>query len=473
MDKKGIRGVIEARTGLFATHARALWDKPELSFEEKNSSLLQKALCRELGFRVTELDAIQSYAFVAEYGEGKPIIGLLGEFDALPGLSQKIGIQREPAISGGPGHGCGHNLLGTACLAAAEGIRAALESGSLNGTVRYFGCPAEEQLGKPVLARAGVFGGLDAVLSWHPADINTVAAYGTNASIQLEFSFTGKPAHAAQVPHLGRSALDALTLMNVGLEFLREHIPSSARVHYVVSSGGDRPNIVPEHAAGIYQARSPRMREAVDLVARIVDVARGAALMTGTTMAYRYLHGCHDVVPNRVISDLLHDNLKSAPLPRYDAADRELAAGLCATTTEDQRRATLEMLGVDSESASELAKISLHESVGYWGRGWTIPASTDVGDVSHLAPTAQINTATWPMGVGSHTWQATSASGSGIGLKGMMYAAQVLAGTAFDLMANPELLASAGREFIETLGKEPYAAAEDLIAGRADPGSGA
>ncbi len=473
MDKEGIHGAIEARKELFAKHALSLWEEPELSFEEKKSSALQKTLCRELGFRVTELDAVQNYAFVAEYGEGKPVIGFLGEFDALPGLSQKIGIEREPAVSGGPGHGCGHNLLGTACLAAADGVRAALEAGSLKGTVRYFGCPAEEQLGKPVLARAGVFDGLDAVLSWHPADLNTVAAYGTNASIQLEFRFKGKPAHAAQVPHMGRSALDALTLMNVGLEFLREHMPSSARVHYVVTSGGDRPNIVPEHAAGIYQARSPRMREAVDLVARIVDVARGAALMTGTTMEYRFLHGCHDVVPNGVISDLLFDNLKSAPFPRYDEADRRLAAGLCATTTEDQRRATLEMLGVDSASAAGLARLSLHDGIGYWGKGWTIPASTDVGDVSHIAPTAQINTATWPMGVGSHTWQATAASGSGIGMKGMLYAAQVLAGAAFDLMAEPELLASAKREFSEVLKGEPYSAAEDLIAGRADPGSGA
>lgn len=470
MDKDIVYSAIEAREGIFLDLATRIWEAPELSFQEKNSSALQKEACHELGFRVRELDSIQDYAFVAEYGEGKPVIGLLGEFDALPGLSQRVSSRRDPVVAGGPGHGCGHNLLGTACLAAAAGIAEAIRAAALKGTVRYFGCPAEEQLGKPVLARSGVFDGLDAVLCWHPGDLNTVAAYGTNASVQLEFRFKGTPAHAAQVPHLGRSALDALTLMNVGVEFLREHMPPQARVHYIVASGGERPNIVPEDAAGIYQVRSPRMREAVDLVSRIVDVARGAALMTGTSMEYRFLHGCYDVVPNGPISDILYKNLLSVPLPVYDDAERAFAAELCSTTTEDQRRVTLDMLGVDPASAASLAPTSLHEGVGYWGKGWTIPASTDVGDVSHIVPTSQINTATWPMGIGSHTWQATAASGSSIGMKGMMYAARVLAGAAWDLMKEPGALAAAKAEFDLAMGGERYVAAEDLIAAGGDPG---
>lgn len=463
MEKAGIFEAIAAQEGRFSAHARALWENPELSFMEKESSALQQRLCAELGFTVTGLDKIQDYAFVAEYGSGAPVIGILGEFDALPGLSQKVKIERDPVVQGGPGHGCGHNLLGTASLAAAYGVAQAIKSGSLKGTVKYFGCPAEEQLGKPVLAAAGVFDGLDAVLCWHPGDLNTPAAYGTNASVQLEFRFRGKPAHAAQVPHMGRSALDAVTLTNVGLEFLREHMPSGARVHYIVSSGGERANIVPEFAAGIYQVRSPRMKEVVDLIARVLDVARGAALMTGTSFEFDFLHGCYDVRPNMAISDILFENLKQAPLPRYTGEEKTMAQALCDTTTEAQRRETLLMLGVEPASAAELAKITLHEDIGYWGKQWIIPASTDVGDVSHIAPTAQINTATWPMGVGAHTWQATAASGSGLGMKGMIYAGQAMAGAAFDLMTSPEALSDAKKEFEKEMRGERYESADVLI----------
>jgi aminobenzoyl-glutamate utilization protein B len=250
-------------------------------------------------------------------------------------------------------------------------------------------------------------------------------------------------------------------------------MPSGARVHYIVTSGGERANIVPEFAAGIYQVRSPRMKEVVSLIARVLDVARGAALMTGTSFEYNLLHGCYDVSPNSVISDILYENLNQAPLPQYSAEDKALAAALCATTTEDQRKETLLMLGVDGSSAASLAKTNLHEGTGYWGKQWVIPASTDVGDVSHIAPTSQINTATWPMGVGSHTWQATAASGSGIGMKGMIYAAQVLAGAACDLFASPRLLAAARSEFDVMQGGESYKALADLIGKDSDPGSGA
>ena len=463
MSKDKVMNAIEASKERFFRLAAEIWNRPEISYHEQESAGLQKAALREFGFRVVELDRIQNHAFIAEYGSGSPVIGLLGEFDALPGLSQKVSTAQEPVVAGGPGHGCGHNLLGTACIAAATGIKSALETDRLKGTVRYYGCPAEEQVGKPVLAKAGVFSGLDAVLCWHPADINTVAAYGTNASVELGFRFKGMASHAAQVPHLGRSALDALTLMSVGVEFLREHMPQSARVHYVVTSGGERPNIVPKGAEGHFQVRSPRMREVLPLVRRVIDVAKGAALMTGTQVEWEVLRGCYDVVPNSVISDVLYDNLKGVPLPVFDAADRDLAAGLAAYSNEDQKRATLAMFGIDPASAATIINSPLHESVGYWGVGWTIPASTDVGDVSHLAPTAQINTATWPVGVGSHTWQATAASGSGIGMKGMLYAAKVLAGAAYDLMTRPDLVQRARAEFVAATADETYAPAEELI----------
>ncbi|MFA6507186.1 MAG: amidohydrolase [Treponemataceae bacterium] len=463
MSKTTVITAIEERTAAYARMADQLWKNPELSYQEKESSLLQKKYLREAGFRVTELDHIQNYAFIAEFGSGAPVIGLLGEFDALPGLSQKVQGTQEAVVEGAPGHACGHNLLGTACLAAAEGVKKALEKGELHGTVRYFGCPAEEQLGKPKLAAAGVFNGLDSIISWHPSDINTVAAYGTNASVELEFSFHGQPAHAAQVPHLGRSALDALTLMSIGVEFLREHMPTSARVHYIVTAGGERPNIVPKYAAGEYQVRSPRMREALSLLTRVIDVAKGAAMMTGTRLEYHVKYGCWDVMPNKVISDALWENLKGIPNPTWTPEELKLAAEINSLFNDDQKRATLMGLGVDTASADELVKQALHEGVGYWGIGWTIPASTDVGDASHIAPTAQINTATSPIGVGAHTWQATAANGSTFAIKGMIYAAKVMGATAYDLMTKPDVLAAAQAEFKKATAGETYAAAENLV----------
>jgi aminobenzoyl-glutamate utilization protein B len=308
-----------------------------------------------------------------------------------------------------------------------------------------------------------VFGGHDALFSWHPASINTVAAYGTNASVELTFSFAGSPAHAAQAPHLGRSALDALTLMSVGIEFLREHMSPSARVHYIVTQGGLRPNIVPAAAEGRFQVRSPRMSEVLGLLRRVLDVARGAALMTGTRVTWKLEYGCYDVLPNAVMSDLLYENLRAVPLPSYTAEERALAAALSATASPEQKRTSMSMIGLDAASATQVAGVTLHEGVGYWGKGWTIPASTDVGDASHIAPTAQINTATWPVGVDSHTWQATAASGSGIGAKGMLYAARVLCGAACDLMADPAALAGARAEFEAATANEPYVPVAELL----------
>jgi aminobenzoyl-glutamate utilization protein B len=454
---------IENKQEDFIHIAEELWKNPELSYHEKASSALQKEYLRRAGFRITELDEIQNYAFIAEWGSGAPVIGLLGEFDALPGLSQKVQTTREEVVPGGPGHGCGHNLLGTALLGAAVGIKAAIDAGGLKGTIRYFGAPAEEQLGKPILARAGVFSGLDAAFGYHPSDLNTVAAFGTNASIQMTFRFHGSPAHAAQVPHLGRSALDALTLTQVGVEFLREHMPQGARLHYIVTSGGERANIVPDFAAGDFQVRSPRMRELVPLLKRVIDVARGAALMTGTTVDYQIQHGCYDVLPNKVMSDLLYENLKALPLPAYTPEELDFCRKLGDTMTADQKRNTLLMLGVDAASTETLITQIIHEGVGCWGEGWTIPASTDVGDVSHITPVAQVYTATFPIGTGSHTWQATAAAGSTVGWKGMVYASKIFGCACYDLMTQKETLAKARAEWEAAVAGEPYVAAEDLV----------
>ncbi|QQO08896.1 amidohydrolase [Breznakiella homolactica] len=463
MAKNTIISVIEQKKDDFIRIAQELWKNPELSHEEKESSALQKKYLREAGFRVTELDHIQDYAFVAEWGSGSPVIGLLGEFDALPGLSQKVQTTQEPVVPGAPGHGCGHNILGTALLGAAVGVKAAIDAGLLSGTIRYIGAPAEEQLGKPVLAKAGVFSDLDAAFGYHPSDLNTVAAFGTNASIQLTFKFHGIPAHAAQVPHLGRSALDALTLMQVGTEFLREHMPTGARIHYVVTSGGERANIVPDFASGDFQVRCPRMRELIPLIKRVIDVAKGAAMMTGTTVEYAINHGCYDVIANKAMSDLLYENLKAIDIPQYTPEELDFCRKLADTLTPDQRRNTLLGLGVDPDSADDLMNKPIHDGIGYWGIDYTIPASTDVGDVSHITPVAQVYTAAYPIGIGAHTWQATAASGSTVGMKGMIYASKIFGCACYDIMTKKDVLAAAKEEWKKSIAGEKYVAAEDLL----------
>ena len=463
MSKQTIIAAIEKAKDDLIRIAEELWKNPELSHEEKESSALQKKYLKEAGFRIKELDDIQQYAFTAEWGSGSPVIGLLGEFDALPGLSQKVQTTREAVVPGGPGHGCGHNLLGTTLLGAALGVKAAIDAGQISGTIRYFGAPAEEQLGKPILAKAGVFNGLDAVFGYHPADLNTVAAFGTNASILLSLAFHGAASHAAQVPHLGRSSLDALTLTQVGIEFLREHVPPTARMHYIVTSGGERANIVPDFASGEFQIRAPSMGELIPILKRALDVANGAALMTGTRAEFKIKYGCYNVIPNRALSDVLYENLKAIDPPDYTREELDYCRKLSDTMTEDQKRNTLLNLGVDAASVEALLPDAIHEGKGYWGWGWTIPASTDVGDVSHLSPTAQVYTATYPLGIGSHTWQATSASGSTIGMKGMIYGAKIFGSACFDLFTKPEIIKAAKLEWEKTLKGERYVAAEDLL----------
>lgn len=463
MDKRDIYTTIQGNEELYTKLALDIWNSPEVAFHERESSRRQKEVLRSLGFSVRELDDIQGNAFIAEYGQDRPTIGFLGEFDALPGMSQKATTIREALVEGAAGHGCGHNLLGTASIAAAAAIKTGIQAGSLRGRVRYFGCPAEEVFGKVALAKAGVFRELDAVLCWHPADVNMVAVYATNATVRLEFRFTGKAAHAAQVPHLGRSALDSLTLMNVGAEFLREHVSTGVRIHYVVTSGGEQPNVVPGIAAGLYQIRAPRMSELHEVMKRLIDVARGAALMAGTTMEYHVEYGCHGVVPNKVLSGLLLKNFEDAPPCEYDEDDVAFATALAATTARDEKKLGLEMLGIDPSVIEQLVESPLHTGIGYWGAGWTLPSSTDVGDVSHLAPTGQILAAVWPIGTGTHTWQATAASGSRIGMKGMLFAAKVMAGTAWDLLNRPSSLIRAKEEFDSCLRGEAYDTAESLL----------
>jgi aminobenzoyl-glutamate utilization protein B len=368
-------------------------------------------------------------AFVASYGSGSPVIGLLAEYDALPGLSQKTIPDAEPLQEGAAGHGCGHNLLGTGCLAAAGAIKDILERKKTPGTVKLFGTPGEEILsGKVLMAKEGIFEGLDAVLTWHPWDENTVWAGSSLAINSVKFKFQGIAAHAAFSPEKGRSALDAVELMNIGVNYLREHIIPEARVHYVITKGGEAPNIVPAEAEVWYYVRAPKRAQVDHIFTRIVDIAKGAELMTGTTMKMDFISGAYELLSNEPLVGLLYRNLEKVGPPPYNA--------------EEKNFATLLTKGAGSQDKENLDSL-LHAP----DPDFVLPGSTDLGDVSWIAPTANLAVAAWPRGVNPHSWQSCASAGMGIGFKAMIVAAKVLALTAWDLYNYPDELAKIKEAF--------------------------
>ena len=431
-----------------------IWSTPETSLRETASSRALMDLLASEGFELQGVDSMPT-AFVASFGRGSPVIALLGEYDALPGLSQAPGIaEARPLAEGGAGHGCGHNLLGTASAAAAIAVAQAVREGKLRGTVRFYGCPAEETLvGKVFMAKAGLFDEVDCALTWHPGTTNAVWATSTQAMNSLRVRFRGTAAHAAANPEDGRSALDAVELMDVGANFLREHVPSNARIHYVITDGGDAPNVVPAHAEVWYYVRAPRRGEVEAISRRLLDVAQGAALMAGVTHEVELVTGCYDTLPNRTLGDLLQRQMEALGAPRYSSGDHELARALQATFPVDALGRELRQLR--RRGLSLPPDCSLVETVApSYGYGEWDSGSTDVGDVSHLVPTAQITTVTAPLGTPGHSWQNVVAAGSAIGHRGMLYAAHVLARSACALFEQPELIAQAKEEFRQEA--EPY-----------------
>jgi aminobenzoyl-glutamate utilization protein B len=331
---------LAARAAEYDELARDIWLHPEPTYHEERSSALHRRRLAASGFAVTELPEM-AYSFVAEMGRGGPIVAIMGEYDALPGLSQVAEPVRRAAVEGGAGHGCGHNLLGVGSLAAAEAAAAALEAAGLPGTVRYYGCPAEEGLGRVPLVKAGRFDDVDAAFSWHPADVNTPHRYATSANLSLIFRFSGRASHAAMAPHAGRSALDAVQLMNLGIEFLREHVPPGTLLHYVISDGGAKPNIVPASAATSLYIRGPRSADVAATAKRIMKIARGAALMTETGFAVEVTHGKCDYIPNDALHESLLGAMRALPLPVPEAEEREFARELTRTLSRSDRESTL------------------------------------------------------------------------------------------------------------------------------------
>lgn len=431
-----------------------LWDLAETAYDEYASVERQIELLRAHGFAVTrELGGLPT-AFVAEAGAGGPVVGLLGEYDALPKLSQQAGVwQARMACVGGNGHGCGHNLLGGATVLAALAVQRWLAETGQPGRVRYYGCPAEEGgAGKTFLVRAGAFDELDAALCWHPASILALDAMSTLAALHARFRFTGRAAHAAAAPHLGRSALDAVTLMNVGANYLREHMPSDARLHYALTdAGGNAPNLVQASSEVLYQIRAGQLAEVRALYQRLHKIAEGAALMSGTGMSARVDKAMSNMRPNGVLSDLIHAKMQAlGPVP-FDAVDRALAAASRASLRPEDIEPSLAIFG-----AQGLAE-DLHSAMLPRERmPALLVASTDVGDVSWVTPTARFLAPCFVVGTPFHSWNMVAQGKTTFAHKGMTHAAKILALTAGALFDEPALLRQARAELDAVAAREAY-----------------
>ena len=445
MDKHDIVRYLEDRSRDFYDLSDKIWGNAEIRFTESQSMADMSAFIEREGFCVTRGVAGLDTAFVAEYGQGKPVIGFLGEYDALPDLSQKAGFaEKDPIQEGGNGHGCGHNLLGVGALMGAVGLKHYLEETGQSGTVMFFGCPAEEGgSGKTFMAREGCFDKLDCAFSWHPAPANMMLPGTFLANRMIRYSFTGKAAHAAACPEMGRSALDALELMNVGIQFLREHIPSSARVHYAITdTGGISPNVVQAHASGLYQIRAPYAHVVADIHERLDDIARGAALMTGTEVTIEFLKGTSNVVLIPALDEVTYKNLCEIGNPVLQAEDLDFAEEIVKTQVPADRMPDMPM---------DLEPKPYHPAGNV-----PFPGSSDTGDVSWVCPLSQFGGATWPKGTAAHSWQAVACGKSDFAHKGMLFAGQVMASTAIDTFNDPELLERARAQFKEKTGGRPY-----------------
>ena len=453
-----IKKLVDAKKEAFLHAGDLVWEYAEIGFKEFQSAKALTDVLKAEGFAVQEGVAGIPTAFVASWGEGKPIIGLLGEYDALPALKHAAGDPVESSeIVSENGHGCGHNLLGAGALGAAVAVKDYMQAHGLKGTIRYYGCPGEEfGSGKMFMARAGLFDDLDAAFTWHGGAYNAITADHSLANLCAYFKFKGRTSHAAGSPHLGRSALDACELMNVGCNYLREHILPDERIHYAYTDvGGSAPNVVQDHACVFYYVRSPRLYQVLDLYERVKDVARGAALMTGTQLEIVLNDGLCDYVPNDTLSKLLYESFCEVGGPKFSEEEKALAAEFAKTfdpaAVADKARTLAAHFGPEvAEKYKD--QILVEDIFPYHASDMISSGSTDVGDVSYCAPTAQMNVSTWALCTTGHTWQVTAQSGSDIGRTGTVKAAEVLALASIKAMQNPELLEKAKEEWKKTTG---------------------
>jgi aminobenzoyl-glutamate utilization protein B len=455
MNKEDLSVYLEQHMDELFAIAQNLYDHPEISKEETNSSALFMRLLKENGFTIHEFEQDElKYAFYAEYGEGHPVVAMLGEYDALPGLSQVGGSKEKKAVQEeGPGHGCGHNMIGTCAFGGAIAAKRYLEESQQKGIIRFYGCPQEELLdGKVIMAKYHAFDGCDMALSFHPWNANIPVSQGFLAMNNMRFHFTGISSHAGQAPEQGRSALDAVELSNMGVNVMREHIISSARIHYIITNGGEAPNIVPKEAASWYYVRAPHRSDVVDITNRVINCQKGGALMTDTTLDYEITGGCYELLPNDVLYDLARRNYEEMKMCQYTEEENELAKALAESLPVEQVRKERANIGFREETNYIHNEVIPKELVG----SYSITGSSDIGDVSWLMPFSIIFTATWPIGVNAHTWQSASASGHTLGQKGMLYASKIMAGMFYDIINDAVILEKAQSEFKQRTKDKPY-----------------
>jgi aminobenzoyl-glutamate utilization protein B len=420
---------IDANKARYEAAALRIWELAEVGYQEVESAALLQSLLREAQFDVRTGTADIPTAFVASWGQGKPVIAILAEYDALPGITQEAVPQRKPREDKTAGHACGHHLFGVGSVAAAIAVRDWMAQNRITGTLRLYGTPAEEGgSGKVYIARSGALDDVDAVLHWHASDRNDAGPYTSLANVSAKFRFHGLSAHAAGFPERGRSALDGVEAMNHMVNLMREHVPQETRIHYVITRGGEAPNVVPDFAEVYYYVRHPLGTTVHELFQRILKAAEGAALGTGTTVEHEIIGGVYQVLPNETLARAMDTNLRRVGGMTYDARELAFAQELHKSFPPDA-------LAIGSEAT--IAEFREYRSGG----------STDVGDVSWRVPTAGLRTATWVPGTASHSWQAVAAGGTSIGIKGMIIAAKTLALTAMDAFTQPSLLAGARAEF--------------------------
>ncbi|GDX43241.1 glutamate carboxypeptidase [Bacteroidota bacterium] len=422
--------------------ALQIWGHAELGYKEvKSSALLQETLKKE-GFTVETGVAEIPTAFVATYGSGQPVIGILAEFDALPGLAQEAVPEKKSIAGQAGGHGCGHHLFGTASVAAGIEIKKLMEEKKLTGTIKVYGCPAEEGgSGKVYMVRAGLFNNVDAVIHWHPGNENGVTMTSALANSSAKFRFYGLSAHAAGSPENGRSSLDAVESMNYMVNLMREHVPQETRIHYVITSGGKAPNVVPDYAEVYYYVRHPKRDQVKQIFNRVVNAAKAAALGTETKMEYEIIGGTHDLLLNKSLAEVMQKNLVSVGGVIYTAEERAFAEKI-------QSSFNFKYPAVDEAANIKPLKVETDAGGG----------STDVGDVSYAVPTVGLRAATWAPGTPAHSWQAVACGGTEIGTKGMNVAAKTMAMTAIDLFTKPALIQQAKEEFTKLKGDYKYEA---------------
>jgi aminobenzoyl-glutamate utilization protein B len=434
---------VTARADELVDVNRQIWEFAEVGLEERRSSALLVSKLKAAGFDVQTGVAGMPTAFVASYGSGKPIIGILAEYDALPGMSQKVSPVREPVEEGAAGHACGHSGLGTGALGAALAVQTAMKQHDIPGTIRLYGTPAEETLiGKVYMQLDGQFDDLDVCLHWHPGSKNGVWSGSSKAMVSAKFTFTGTPAHASGSPDSGRSALDAVELMNIGANYMREHVREDARIHYVITDGGGQPNVVPPTATVWYFVRADDHKDVETNFQWLNDIARGAALMTQTKFTVHIDTDCHELIPNTPLSELLYKNLQAVGPPKFTEDEKLFARRMQQPLTEQ--------FGTEFSEA-------IHESIEPL-QATTPPSkgSTDVGDISWHVPTGGIRTACMAAGSPGHSWQNVACIGSTIGEKGTIYAARVLAISAIDLLEDPEAVAAARADWERRMKNRKY-----------------